>query len=105
MPYARREARALLSANVAISDCDFEHARVQQFHGLVSATHWLRRRFADADRLVTSRIYNENSDSPVGAVAIEWSRRTSLTLRRLGFASGIVPKGATICADLVRRQT
>jgi len=25
-------ARALLSANVAISDCDFERARVQQFH-------------------------------------------------------------------------
>ena len=45
--------------------------------------------------LVLGRIYNENPDMPVGVVAIEFAQRTSLTLRRLGFASGIVPKVAT----------
>ena len=89
------EARALLSSDVAISDCNYERVRVEQFHGLAPATGWLRRRFAERDRLVLGRIYNENPDSPVGVVGIEFSQRTNMTLRRLGFASGIVPKEAT----------
>jgi len=90
-----RDARALLSSNVAISDCDYTRVHVQEFHGLAAATGWLRRRFADRDRLVLSRIYNENADDPTGSVGLEFARRTNLTLRKLGYASGIVPKGAT----------
>ena len=51
----------------------------------------LRERKADADQLTIEQILNENrGDSHVAGVV--FARRTSNTLRRLGFAEGIQPK-------------
>jgi hypothetical protein len=85
----------LLSPRVSVSDCDYKDVRAVSFNGRHEVARWLRRRFADRDRLTPSRIFNENPSQPVGVVGVEYGRRTSNTLRGLGFAKGIVPKLAT----------
>jgi hypothetical protein len=59
---------------------------------------------SDHDQLQLSRIVNENPDDELVA-GIEYARRTSTTLQRLGFGNGIMPKLATkvvFTADPVR---
>lgn len=53
---------------------------------------WLRDRFADRDKLVINRVFNENPEQASVAGA-EFSSRSSDTLRALGFQGGIQPKG------------
>jgi hypothetical protein len=84
----------LLTPSVMVSDCDYKSVRAVSFNGKREVTRWLRRRFADRDRLTLSRIFNENPSQPVGAVGVEFGRRTSNSLRTLGFSAGIVPKTA-----------
>jgi hypothetical protein len=55
--------------------------------------HWLRARFRDRDRLTLSRIYNENPNQG-RAAGVEFSRRTSNSLRAMGFRNGIRPRVA-----------
>jgi hypothetical protein len=88
-------ALALLAPSVNVSDCDYKNERAVSFGGRHDVARWLRRRFADRDRLTPSRIFNENPSQPVGVVGVEYRRRTSNTLRGLGFAKGIVPKLAS----------
>lgn len=93
----RRLGRALdlLTPRVSVSDCDYKNVRAVSFGGRRAVARWLRRRFADRDRLTPTRIFDENPAQPVGVVGVEYGRRTSNTLRALGFPAGIVPKGAT----------
>ena len=94
---ARRLGPALdlLSPHVSVTDCDYRNVQAVSFDGRHEVTRWLRRRFADRDRLTPTRIFNENPSQPVGAVGVEYRRRSSNTLRALGFPAGIVPKLAS----------
>jgi hypothetical protein len=64
---------------------------------------WLSERFADEDRLVISRIDlirtanggNRASRRLIAGATIDYSRRTSIALRELGYERGIVPRNAT----------
>jgi hypothetical protein len=85
----------LLTPRVSFSDCDYKNVRAVSFDGKREVARWLRRRFADRDRLTPARIFNENPTQPVGVVGVEYRRRTSDTLRALGFPAGIVPKLAS----------
>jgi hypothetical protein len=88
-----RSALAVLIAQPSGSDCDYRRKRPFQFQGRTATVRWLRARFRDRDRLTLARVYNENpSGGP--AVGVEFSRRTSNTLRALGFRNGIRPKVA-----------
>jgi hypothetical protein len=90
-----RPALDLLTPRVSVSDCDYKHVRAVTFNGRQNVARWLRRRFADRDRLTPTRIFNENPAQLVGVLGVEYGRRTSNTLRALGFPAGIVPRGAT----------
>jgi hypothetical protein len=89
------EALALFGDEPVVSDCDYRAARTAEFHGRAAVAGWLRRRAADHDRLTLAGISDENPEQPVGVVGVEYERRTSDTLRALGFAAGIVPRVAT----------
>jgi hypothetical protein len=88
------EALALLDDTVQVSDCDYQALNAVLFTGKSQVATWLRQRIADHDQLHISRIVNENPDDELVA-GIEYTRRTSTTLQRLGFANGILPKLAT----------
>ena len=90
-------ALALLADDVVGSDCDYREGRVILFQGKDQAVAWLRARLADHDRLIVAAIWNDNADQPMGAhvVGVEYARRTSDTLRALGFPAGITPQLAT----------
>jgi hypothetical protein len=92
MPTALSKALALFAPNALGSDCDYRHARVVTFSGKQQISAWLRKRFADDDHLRMARVLNENASQPAGVLAVDWALRTSRTLRRRGFARGIVPK-------------
>jgi hypothetical protein len=91
------EALGLLAKDVTGSDCDYEKVSLTFFKGKAEAAEWLRQRFADRDQLVVSGIYNENPDPRSGkhVIGVEYSRRKSLTLERLGFLEGITPNLAS----------
>jgi hypothetical protein len=86
------EAAALLAKDVVLSDCDYRRARAVEARGRRAAERWLRERSADHDRLVVGRIANENPEQPTGVLEIAYGRRTSDTLRALGFPAGVVPR-------------
>jgi hypothetical protein len=88
------EALALLEDTVRVSDCDYQTVNAVLFTGKSDVATWLRQRIADHDQLHISRIVNENPDDELVA-GIEYTRRTSSTLQRLGFTNGIMPKNAT----------
>ena len=87
-----RRALATFAPNAAGSDCDYRRGRVVTFRGRQGIAAWLRSRFADGDYLGIDRVWNGNTESPVGVLAVDWKIRRSATLRRLGFTRGIVPK-------------
>lgn len=91
------EALALLADNVGTSDCDYRNVRVVTFQGKSQVLGWLQQRISDHDRLEVSRIDNENPDPVSGrhVIGVTYSRRTNLTLAKLGFGDGIVPKLAS----------
>ncbi len=88
------EALALLDDTVRVSDCDYQAVNAVLFTGKSQVATWLRQRIADHDQLHISQIVNENPDDELVA-GIEYARRTSTTLQRLGFTNGIMPKNAT----------
>jgi hypothetical protein len=85
-----RQALATFAPEAGGSDCDYRHVQVVLFKGRREITAWLRKRFADDDRLGIARLSNGEFAQPV--LAAEWASRKSTTLRRLGFARGIVPQ-------------
>jgi hypothetical protein len=90
--HSLQQALATLAPNAGGSDCDYRHVQVISFKGRREIAAWLRKRFADDDHLGISRIWNGNAAQPVGVLGIEWAIRKSKTLRRFGFAHGIVPR-------------
>ena len=102
------EALVMLSEDVVVSDCDYPEVQAVEFLGKVEAEEWLRKRLEDQDRLVVSRISNENPDqSGRHTTAVGYARRSSETLDRLGFAEGIEPALASkvvFSAEPVRIQ-
>jgi hypothetical protein len=87
-----RLALATFAPSAAGSDCDYRRGRVVTFRGTQGVAAWLRSRFADGDYLGIDRVWNGNTESPVGVLAVDWKIRRSATLRRLGFPRGIVPE-------------
>ena len=85
-------ALANFAPNASGSDCNYRRAQVVTFSGKRQISAWLRKRFADDDHLRIARVLNENASQPVGVLGVDWALRTSRTLRRLGFARGIVPR-------------
>lgn len=90
-----RQALALLASNAVSSDCDYRAVRAVEFIGRKDVTKWLHARFADLDRLTVAHIANQNPAQTTGVVGVQYSRRTSRTLRALGFVNGIKPETAT----------
>lgn len=90
------DALALLSENIVGSDCDYQEVKIISFRGKSQAAEWLRNRFSEHDSLDVGRIFNENPD-PSGehVIGVEYSRRSSTTLAKLGFGEGITPKLAS----------
>jgi hypothetical protein len=83
-------ALGLLDDDVQVSDCDYQRVRPIAFMGKTAVTDWLRQRMADHDQLTISAI-----DAGGGAIGVGYSRRTSDTLRKLGFPDGIQPSAGT----------
>src|SRR5260221_4393671 len=90
-------ALALMTDDVSISDCDYRGPKLLNAVGRDAARQWLSDRAADHDRLILDGIRNENPDPASGShvVAVSYARRTSDTLRALGFPNGITPRSAT----------
>jgi len=84
-------AASLLTDDAGGSDCDYREVRVRLFNGRAAFVVWLEERAADHDHLELGTVFNENPEGgPV--VGAGFARRTSDTLRRLGFPNGIHPK-------------
>jgi hypothetical protein len=83
-------ALGLMVDDPGMSDCDFERHDVVDLQGKLQIRAWLRTRSADHDRMVIGRIFNMNPDSD-RAVGVEFSRRVSDTIVRLGAVGGVIP--------------
>lgn len=70
-------------------DCDYAHNTSDGAFGRRGIEAWLRKRVADHDRVALGSIRNETHDTRVVVVLL--ARRTSDTLRRLGFPNGVAP--------------
>lgn len=90
-------ALALLTADVSISDCGYGPMRLITANGSSSARQWLSDRAADHDQLALDSVRNENPDPVTGAhvIAVSYAKRSSDTLRSLGYPNGITPQTAT----------
>jgi ketosteroid isomerase-like protein len=90
-------ALSLMTDDVSISDCDYRDPKLLNPIGRDAARQWLADRAADHDQLTLESIRNENSDPASGShvVGVSYSRRTSDTLRALGYPNGIRPQAAT----------
>ncbi len=84
-----------LDGHVGVSDCDYAAKKPVEFNGKQEVAAWLASRVADHDRFTLGRISNANPDEPSSAIGIEYTRRESNTLARLGFTHGIVPRVVT----------
>jgi len=74
------------------SDCDYRRRTTKVYSHRAGVVRWLKQRFADHDRLTLGRLLNENPAQLIGVVGVEYTRRTSDTLRKLGYPKGIVPQ-------------
>jgi len=90
-------ALVLMADNAGISDCDYRAVHVITADGKEALRQWLVDRAADHDQLIVDHIFNENPDPASGShvIGVVYARRTSDTLRALGFGSGIDPRSAT----------
>lgn len=89
-------ALALLTEDVLVSDCDYGKRATVTAYGKQGASAWLNSRIADHDRFVLAELYfGEPNAEGAFAVAVSYERRTSDTLRSLGFPDGIRPRLAT----------
>jgi hypothetical protein len=85
----------LFAEHASVSDCDYRNVRAIELTGRRQISLWLVQRFEDHDQFVVARIFNDNPDQPLGVGGVEYRRRTSDSLRRLGFARGIGPRLTT----------
>lgn len=89
-------ALALVTDDLVGGDCDARQNRPITWGSRSGFANWLREQILDRDRREVDLIVNENPDPSTGSqvVAVSFRRRTSDTLRSLGHADGIQPKGA-----------
>jgi hypothetical protein len=83
---------------ISVSDCDYRRRKSVLYRGRLEVAAWLRHRIADRDRLTMSSIRLLSTAPPTTyhrGAAVEYSRRTSNTLRALGYPHGIQPRLAT----------
>jgi len=78
---------------VGANDCDFSRGETVAFYLRTAVARWLRERAHDRDRL-TVRSIRLLGKQPAGA-AISYTRRSSDTLKQLGFPDGIEPTNET----------
>lgn len=83
-------AEALVAQGAEGSDCDYARRAVVVLTGKPEVVRWLRARIVDHERLAVGSIFNE---SPIftPVLGVEFARRSSDTLARLGFPGGVVP--------------
>jgi hypothetical protein len=74
------------------TDCDYRRQKTEVYFDRRGLVQWLRKRFADHDRLTLARAADENPAQPIGVLGVWYARRTSDTLRSLGRPRGIVPQ-------------
>jgi hypothetical protein len=79
-------------SSITATDCDYRGKKTDVYALRSGLVRWLRGRFADHDRLTLGRIFDQNPSQPVGVVGVEYVRRTSDTLQKLGYPNGIVPQ-------------
>jgi hypothetical protein len=90
-------ALALVTEDASVSDCDYRSASGVIVARTDAIRQWLQDRAADHDQLVLESIANENPEPSTGShvVAVSYAKRTSDTLRALGFPKGVGPRLAT----------
>jgi hypothetical protein len=87
----------VLDERIGWSDCNYKPIAVVELKGKSEVAKYLQQRFADHDQLEIASIQNLNPDPETSsrALGVSYLRRSSDTLRSLGFGSGIKPGGAT----------
>jgi len=78
-----------------VSDCNYATATVVDLRGRDQVSAWIDGRIADHDRFTVERIENGNTDASSAAIGVVFARRTSDSLRALGFADGVRPQSET----------
>lgn len=93
----RDTALALLTEDVTASDCDYRTGGATEATGKAGVGAWLQARIMDHDRFVLADITFGTPEPQTGmfAIGVGYERRTSDTLRALGFPGGITPQLAT----------
>jgi hypothetical protein len=100
--FNRHDARAALAyftsdtrftKYVGANDCDFKRRLTVGYLRRAEVGRWLRERAADHDQLTVATIRLLGA-RPAGA-AVTYSRRTSDSLKRLGFPHGVAPSNGT----------
>jgi hypothetical protein len=95
--FNRGDSAALLGLLVddpSVSDCDYTAAADVEFRGRDQVSQWIAARIADHDHLTVERIENGNPDPSSAAIGVTFNRRSSDSLRALGFLTGIHPKSS-----------
>jgi len=91
LTYLAKMPRSGQSTTTA-TDCDYRRRTTKVYVFRRGFKRWLKQRFADHDRLTFGRILDKNPAQPIGVVGVEYARRQSDTLRKLGYPKGIVPQ-------------
>ncbi len=91
------DALAVLDARISWSDCNYKLTAIVDLKGKSEVAKYLQQRFADHDQFEIASIenFNPEPESSSRALGISYLRRSSDTLRSLGFRSGIKPAAAT----------
>ena len=87
----RATVRVLFADDPSVSDCDYTSTKVVEFRGRDQVSGWIDGRIADHDHLTVERIENGNDDPSSAAIGVTFARRSSDSLRALGFADGVRP--------------
>lgn len=82
---------ALFDDKPVVSDCNYTESAAVQFVGRADVAGWLAMRISDKDQFTLGEI-EIGSDPNIKVAGVVFVRRTSVTLRALGFRDGIVPK-------------
>jgi hypothetical protein len=90
------EVMPLLDDGINWSDCDYRTVALVALIGKTQVVSYLRQRLADHDQFTIADVWNQNP-GPDGAqtVGVDYRRRSSDTIRALGFPDGIRPALAT----------
>ncbi|MGI8687460.1 MAG: nuclear transport factor 2 family protein [Thermomicrobiales bacterium] len=87
-------ALALLTEDSTLYDCDYDTGSAIEAVGKDQASAWLQARIADHDQLVVAELFYgptawREPSTGIIAIAAVYERRTSDTVRALGFPDGV----------------